>query len=145
MNLAVALETGDRSTRASTAASSVALHAFQHKQNKSQQRCWFCKRTDHTVDTCKKILPRKAAGTWEDRSKKSKPQQVETVGRSILLQWHCVRPSVGNRGWCSSPGNCRRRGIRRLSRCSTTWSKMMSWCTHHRCVSQRSGTTFLAF
>ena len=74
VNLAVALETGDRTTRASTAASSVALNAFQTKHNKSQQRCWFCKRTDHTADTCKKILARKAAGTWEDRSKKSKPQ-----------------------------------------------------------------------
>ena len=67
VNLAVVLETGDRSTPASTTASSAALNAFQHKQNKSQQRCWFCKRTDHTANTCKNILARKAAGTWEDR------------------------------------------------------------------------------
>ena len=120
VNLAVVLETGNHSTRASTAASSVALNAFQHKQHKSQQRCWFCKRTDHSADTCKKILARQAAGTWEDRSKKSKPQQVDFAGRSTLLQWHGVRPSVGNRGWCSSPGVCRRRGIRRLLRRSTT-------------------------
>ena len=74
VNLAVALETGDSSTRASTAVSSVSLNAFQHKHNKSKQRCWFCKRTYNTAGTCKKNLARKAAGTWEDRSKKSKPQ-----------------------------------------------------------------------
>lgn len=45
-----------------------AINAFAARKNKSKF-CYFCKSREHTGDTCPKIAARKAAGTWEDRTR----------------------------------------------------------------------------
>ena len=73
--LAVTLESSTRLAKESKPRDSAArdpaiaaleatLAAFQGKFK--QKRCWYCKKTGHTAETCRAIQKKRDAGTWKE-------------------------------------------------------------------------------